>query len=231
MGGRQAMFSQSDSYPCGFFVCQFHRSRHIVSRSCGALNFSSFSASEGSAVKSGTSPRLRNRPIQIYRLRVRPPFPRSRKNGDDVPPSDDLVFEIVPRGLPHGLDDLKHAEATTPAQIVCLEARALRAVVEQRRLWRQSIEREEVPRGEIQDVQIVANAGAIAVIEAGQSEATFLSTQQMAHVRCWVVVAEHPQPIVFHTPDRHLRQQGQKVAWAPARIFPNQPGWVCACRA
>lgn len=46
------------SYPWGFLVCQFHKSLHIVSRSLGALNPSSFSARTGSAVRSGTSPRL-----------------------------------------------------------------------------------------------------------------------------------------------------------------------------
>ena len=50
--------NQSMPYPPGFFVCQFHKSRHIVVRSFFARNPSSFSASVGSAVKSGTSPRL-----------------------------------------------------------------------------------------------------------------------------------------------------------------------------
>ena len=48
----------SPPYPIGFFTCQFHKSWHIVSRSAGALKPSSFSARDGSAVKSGTSPRL-----------------------------------------------------------------------------------------------------------------------------------------------------------------------------
>ena len=45
-------------YPSGFFCCQFQRSLHIVSRSCDALKPSSASANAGSAVRSGTSPRL-----------------------------------------------------------------------------------------------------------------------------------------------------------------------------
>jgi hypothetical protein len=45
-------------YPSGFFSCQFQRSLHIVSRSCDALKPSSASANAGSAVRSGTSPRL-----------------------------------------------------------------------------------------------------------------------------------------------------------------------------
>jgi hypothetical protein len=46
-------------YPSGFFDCQFHKSRHMVSRDCSALKPNSFSARAGSAVRSGTSPRLR----------------------------------------------------------------------------------------------------------------------------------------------------------------------------
>ena len=54
----QPVKDHSSPYPRGFLDCQFHKSRHIVSRSAGALKPSSFSARDGSAVKSGTSPRL-----------------------------------------------------------------------------------------------------------------------------------------------------------------------------
>jgi len=47
-----------DYHPEGNFVWKFHRSLHIVSRFSEATNPSSFSASVGSAVRSGTSPSL-----------------------------------------------------------------------------------------------------------------------------------------------------------------------------
>lgn len=64
--------NQSKPYPVGFFVCQFHRSRHMVFRSCFARNPSSLSATLGSAVKSGTSPRLKmNKVNRSFHTEVR----------------------------------------------------------------------------------------------------------------------------------------------------------------
>lgn len=67
-------------YPSGFFVCQFHKSLHIVSRSCEAWNPSSFSAIAGSAVRSGTSPNLweGNRSDECASLRSRRRIPYLR---------------------------------------------------------------------------------------------------------------------------------------------------------
>ena len=45
-------------HPLGNFVWKFHRSRHILSRSLSATKPNSFSAIDGSAVRSGTSPSL-----------------------------------------------------------------------------------------------------------------------------------------------------------------------------
>ena len=101
----------------------------MVFRSCFARNPSSFSAREGSAVKSGTSPRLKMNETPINR--------EVRKH---VPTADDIVGVIEPGFSAHGLEDLEHAETLSATEVVCFVMGGCRAVVKDGRAGLKSVE-------------------------------------------------------------------------------------------
>ena len=84
------------------------------------------------------------------------------REGEDAPAADDLVLEVEPGRLAHRLDDLQHAHALPAPEVVRLVARVRRAVVEDLRLGRERVQREQVALGQIEHVQVVAHAGAVA---------------------------------------------------------------------
>jgi hypothetical protein len=100
------------SYPSGFFDCQFHKSRHMTSKGCGALNPSSFPANVGSAVKSGTSPSLY--PNDSYSDRIVTAMV-------DLPSANDFRLKHLPGGFTHRLHNLEDTLAPTCAEVECSE--------------------------------------------------------------------------------------------------------------
>ena len=129
-------------YPPGFFCCQFQRSLHIVSRSCDALNPSSASANAGSAVRSGTSPRL-GACCQ---------HPRSKPRRPCSPSLNNLISVVKPCGLPHGLHYLQHAHPFPLSKVVRLVPRGVWTVVEYLGIRGEGFQREKVALGEVDDV-------------------------------------------------------------------------------
>jgi len=138
-------------YPPGFFCCQFQRSLHIVSRSCDALNPSSVSANVGSAVRSGTSPRL-----GACRQ-----YPNSKWRRLCSPSPDDLALVIKPCRLSHGLHNLQYTHPFPFAKIVRLVPGRVRTVVEHLGIWSKGFQRQKVALGEVDDVEIIADACAV----------------------------------------------------------------------
>lgn len=129
-------------YPPGFFCCQFQRSLHIVSRSCNALNPSSASANAGSAVRSGTSPRLGACRQHSWSKLRRPCSPSL----------DNLILVIEPCGFPHGLHYLQHAHPFPLSKVVCFVPRGARTVIEYLGIRGEGFQCEKVALGEIDDV-------------------------------------------------------------------------------
>lgn len=65
--------------------------------------------------------------------------------------------------LLHRFQDLQHAEAPAPSKVVGLIPHLPRNVVEDLRMVRESVESEEMARGEIENVKVVTNTGAVTV--------------------------------------------------------------------
>jgi len=130
------------AYPSGFFCCQFQRSLHIVSRSCDALNSSSASANAGSAVRSGTSPRLNSG--------RQPSSPKLRQRC--LPSPNNFVLVIEPCRLSHGLDDLQHAHPFPLSKVVRLVSRGVRTVVEYLGTRSEGFQCEKMALGEVHDM-------------------------------------------------------------------------------
>lgn len=65
--------------------------------------------------------------------------------------------------LLHRLQDLQHAKAPTPSKVISLIPRLPRSVLEDLRVVRESVESEEMARGEIENVKVVTNTGAVTV--------------------------------------------------------------------
>lgn len=63
----------------------------------------------------------------------------------------------------HRFQDLQHAEAPAPSKVISLIPRLARGVLEDLRMVRESVESEEMARGEIEDVKVVTNTGAVTV--------------------------------------------------------------------
>lgn len=146
-----SLYHRCVPYPCGFFVCQFHRSRHITSNVCGALNPSSFSASVGSAVRSGTSPRLSS--VTFSSLRNQHCF--------YAPPANDLILVVESSSFPHRIDNLENTHPPTLAEVVSLVASLVGTVVKDLGVWRERIEGKQVPRRQVEHMKIVPDTGTI----------------------------------------------------------------------
>lgn len=125
----------------------------MVSKSWSAVKPSSFSARDGSAVRSGTSPRLRGKRITLDDHMV-------GKRGVSVPPTDDLVFVVEASCFTHGLHDLKNTHPLSLPQIIRLEV-AGGSTFKYVRTRHQCVESEEMPRSQVKDMQIVTNAGSV----------------------------------------------------------------------
>jgi len=129
-------------YPLGFFCCQFQRSLHMVPRSCGALNPSSASANAGSAVRSGTSPRL-----GACRQHSSPELRQQC-----LPSPNDFTFVIERRRLPHGLNYLQHTHSPPLSEVVRLVSRRVRTVVEYLGIRSEGLQCEKMALGEVHDM-------------------------------------------------------------------------------
>lgn len=131
------------------------------------------------------------------------------RNRQHSPAADDDVLVVKAGRLAHGLYNLHHAHALTLTEVVRLVARLCRAVVEHLRLRSEGVEREQVALGEIEDVQVVPDAGAV-----GRG----------------VVVTEDLEPIL-DTAHSDLGEQRQEVARATDRVLADVARGVRTGRA
>lgn len=129
-------------YPSGFFCCQFQRSLHIVSRSCNALKPSSAAANAGSAVRSGTSPRL-----GVYCQRSSPELHRQR-----LPSLNNLALVIEPGRFPHGFNYLQHTHPFPLSEVICFVSRGVRTIVEHLGIRAEGFQCEKMALGKIHDM-------------------------------------------------------------------------------
>lgn len=80
-----------------------------------------------------------------------------------APPFNKFVSVLETSRLLHCLQDLQNAESPTPSKVVSLIPRLGRAIIEDFRMVGESVECEEMARGEVEDVQIVTNTGTVAI--------------------------------------------------------------------
>jgi hypothetical protein len=145
-----------------------------------------------------------------------------------APAADDggLVAEAG-RGA-HRLDDLQHGLPAALAEVVRLVARGARGrAVEEGGGGRERVEGEEVALGEVEDVDVVPDAGAIA--RALLDERRGRDGREDA--RRGVVIAEDLERVLLHAPNSHVGEEREEVARAASGIFADLAGWMCAGRA
>ena len=84
-----------------------------------------------------------------------------KKEHECSPPANDLVFEVKLGLRTHRLDDLEHTHAFAFAEVVRLVACLRRTVVEDLGLWCQCVQRKQMTLCQVEDMQVVAYAGAV----------------------------------------------------------------------
>jgi hypothetical protein len=145
-----------------------------------------------------------------------------------APPADHLRLVVEAGRLAHRVDDLEHGHAAALAEVVRLVPRLVRAVVERGRVVGERVEREEVALAEVEDVDVVADAGAVAVRECERRGAR---CGDGACLRGGVVVAEDFQDGVLDPAYRHVCKERKEIARTASRVFANETGGVRTCRA
>lgn len=95
--------------------------------------------------------------------KIKSGHPARKERRVNSPPPDELMSILESSRLLHRFQDLQHAEAPTPSKVISLIPRLPRSVLEDLRMVRESVESEEMARGEIEDVKVVTNTGAVTV--------------------------------------------------------------------